>query len=273
VVDGLEPLAGDALPEIPEPRGDEEPADTPAARPEPTHERPRRRPRWEDAEPEPEAVAPAGAGPRRERGVDLADERDVLVSDPRSSRLGGALLLAGLGIALLVGLILLLSGGGDKKSSTNESSTLPPASAGTTTTPGQAPAGGATSAPVAQANLLPPGGGSSPAGLAQLLMSGQGANFLVAAQKLPKLANEYYAVWLYDSPSKAEPIGFFRSVDLKAGGRIAGATQVPQNYRSFKSMVLSREPVTKSKAAPKQPTQIVLQGTLKYTPAASTKTP
>jgi hypothetical protein len=230
----LRSLATEPLPEIPE--------DAAEAAVEPRHD---------DALAEggrAPSVAPPGERPRDREpfrapaGIEL----------PRSSRLGGAMLLGGLGILLAVVLVLILSGGGggSKSSSTVGSVSSTPAGTGTGT--------GTTPSPVAQINLFPAQSGSRAVGLAQVFVRGNQRLLIVAGQGLQPGA---YALWLYSSPSKARLLGF---VPQRVGktGRFVTQGAVPADASSFTQLVVTREQVPSGSAAPKQPGPIVLRGKL-----------
>ena len=141
VADALRPLAAGPLPEIPDGGPEAE----------------RRAPTREAA---PADDATPGAD-RRGR----AARRDA-AREPRSSRLGGALLLGGIGVLVAVVVVLLLTsgGGGSKDSKASTLSSTPTTGTGTT----------AQATPVAQINLRPPSGGKA-LGLAQVFAAGQPA--------------------------------------------------------------------------------------------------
>jgi hypothetical protein len=218
VADSLRPLAGDALPEIPG-----------AA----------------VAEPEPEAEAePAGY---EEEPEEPARERRVRAPERPSSRLGGALLLGGLGIIVAVGLILVINGGDDGGDNGSTLSTNP----GTQT--GQ-------QRPIAQINLFSASGNSRQVGLAQIFANGNRRALIVAGQGLDPGA---YALWLYNSRSDSRLLGF---VPERVGrdGRFATQGELPRDAEKYKQLVVTKEEVTRStREPPKQPGDIVLQGDLK----------
>jgi hypothetical protein len=169
-----------------------------------------------------------------------------------SSRLGGALLLGGLGVIVAVVLILVINGGGDD-SSKKSSSTLS-TNPSTQTTPG------GQQRPVAQVNLTSAAGNSRQVGLAQVFENGNRRAIIVAGQGLQTGA---YALWLYNSGSDAKLLGF---VPERVGkdGRFATQGELPTDAEKFKQLVVTKENVTSNtKKAPAKPGQVVLQGDLK----------
>jgi hypothetical protein len=221
----LRPVAAGDLPEIPAEGAGREAAaaeSKPAAESEPS-----------EAEPAGYESAPSGAG---------ATQR----SARPSSRLGGALLLGGVGVAIAVVLVIVLTGGGDGKKST--ASTTP---TGTATTQQR---------PVAQINLISARGNSRQVGLAQVFENGNRRALIVAGQGLSPGA---YALWVYNRRSDAELLGF---VPQRVGrdGRFATQGELPRNAEKFRQLVVTRERITSStRRPPSRPGQIVLQGDLK----------
>jgi hypothetical protein len=201
--------------------------------------------------PEPERAfegPPGVEAPRRERERPRAPAGVAL---PRSSRLGGAMLLGGIGILVAVVLVLILSGGGgggSKDTGKINSVSTTPTQTGTSTTP----------SPVAQINLFPTQSGSRSVGLAQVFVRASQRLLIVAGQGLAPGA---YALWLYSSPSKSRLLGF---VPQRVGkdGRFVTQGAVPADASGFAQLIVTREQVPSGSAAPRQPGPIVLRGKL-----------
>lgn len=222
VADALRPLAAGPLPEIP----------AEAREPEPERERER------DAAP---STAATGADADDDRGRDTA-------RDPRSSRLGGALLLGGIGVLVAVVVVLLLTtgGGGSKKTATLSST--PTTGTGTT----------AQATPVAQINMRSPSGGRA-LGLAQVFAQSNRRLLIVAGQGVTPGA---YALWLYTSPTKSRLLGFVPS-RVGKDGKFVTQGVLPSDAANFQNLVVTAEKVSGSRPAlPKTPGTIVLQGKL-----------
>jgi hypothetical protein len=195
--------------------------------PAPSRPRPARARRREA---EPALQEPAAAPPSRER--------------PSSSRIGGALLLAGIGIAIAVVLIIVIGGGGSDNGSTQATTATGSSTTQTSTT---APR------PEAQVNLRGPG---KALGVAQIVsQQGQRAMALVA-QGLPA-SPQGYAVWLYNSPTDLVRLGFTQAV--KSDGKLSALSPLPKNASHFHELVVSRETAKQ----PKVPTRVVLRGPLR----------
>jgi hypothetical protein len=217
VADALRPLAAGSLPEIPDEAPEAEPA--------------------REAAP---STAATGAVAGDDRGRDTA-------RDPRSSRLGGALLLGGIGVLVaVVAVLLLTSGGGSKKTATLSST--PTTGTGTT----------AQATPVAQINMRSPSGGKA-LGLAQVFAQSNRRLLIVAGQGVTPGA---YALWLYTSPTKSRLLGFVPS-RVGKDGKFVTQGVLPNDAGNFQNLVVTAEKVSGSRPAlPKTPGTIVLQGKL-----------
>jgi hypothetical protein len=165
----------------------------------------------------------------------------------RSSKVGGAILLAG--VALVVVLVVLLLTGalsGDDEDGGSASTT---ATTSTTDTP-----------PVeAQINLTPPRGRQSRArGVAVVSRQNDTRVVAMIAEGL-QAANEnrFYAVWLYTSPTKAKRLGFPNPQPAE-DGRVETGFALPSDANEYRSLILTRE----SRREPRRPGTIELQGEL-----------
>jgi hypothetical protein len=202
------------------PPGDE-PAEAPAPRPREVREEP--------------APAPAAA-----LGV------------PRSSRLGGALLIGALVLAVGGALYLILGRGDD-----DEPQATAPASESA-----------ATATPTATGNdiVLQGPDGSSAAGLMRLIRREDGAvQFAIAAQDVPaNKGKEVYAVWFTREGGTPRRLGFAQSQVTKEGVLTTGGPQrgdedeFPRWFATYEKVLVTRE--TDAKA--KRPGPAVLEGTL-----------
>ncbi|HEV2819226.1 MAG TPA: anti-sigma factor [Solirubrobacteraceae bacterium] len=172
---------------------------------------------------------------RRERRQDVE----------RSSKLGGILLLVGLGVALAVVIVLLISGGGDDNADEGDSAQPPPAQQ--------------QEQIVGQINLLPPDGGESPLGAAQLLTSAQGLAIRIVAQELePVTEDRVYALWLYNSEDSAQLIGYPTVQPTEEEPLLAAQDALPSNVAQFESLVVTAE--GRDEDTPSSPGKIVLTG-------------
>lgn len=208
----------------------------------------------EDATGEPAAARPsepAGRetpGPRPAPGGALPGFGGPAAPKQPASKLGGALLLAGIAIVLAVALVWALGHDGDDGADTpTVARTLPSDEASTTeTTPSDAVL------PVAQINLYGVDG-SDAIGVARLYEQGDERVIGIDAEKLARnTEGDQYALWLTGGPNgSARRLGFIEKVGRS--GRISVATTLPANADRFKRLVISLE-TTDTARQPAQPT-------------------
>lgn len=168
----------------------------------------------------------------------------------KSSKLGGALLLGGIAIALLLG-ILALTGAfsGNDKSGSSEAARTTATTPTTTSTQPQVEA---------QVNLTSPSGNTKTAGVAQVARQGKQRAVALVGQGLPEATkNRFYAIWLYTSPTKAKFLGF-PNPQPKKNGRLETGFGLPAEASQYDSLIVTRE----TQEQPKQPGTIVLRGKL-----------
>jgi hypothetical protein len=210
------------------------------------------------------AEEPVAARPRPLRGAAGAEEpvtarprpvRDdaPAVAAPRSSRLGGAILI-GVLVLIVGGLIafVVMRGGDDNEPAA-------PA-AETTATP--------TATATASANdiVLQGTGGSKAAGLMRLIRGDDGkVRFAIAAQNVPANRNrEVYAVWFTQAGGQPRRLGFAQSQVGKDGVLTTGGPQqgdeneFPRWFATYDKILITRE--TDAKAT--KPGPAVLEGRL-----------
>jgi hypothetical protein len=172
-----------------------------------------------------------------------------------SSRIGGAVLL-GIGalIAVVVVVIVIASNSGSSTKSTSSAGATTPTTAST-------PATGTTTTgakPVAQINLTPPTGGSSPTGIAEVVKQGSANGIVIVAQGVTANSkHDAYAVWLYKSPTQAKILGFVNP-GVASNGRLSTAGPLPTDAANYSQLLVTLE----TQADPKAPGKIVLQGNL-----------
>jgi hypothetical protein len=209
--------------------------------------------------PSPEAVAdmPEPATTRRST-AEVPPQAALSNGSPRElparragSRVGGAVLLA---VAAAVAIVLVLVFVVFTGSSRKHHAASAHRSTSTSTT-------NASSSPkvLAQINLTPPGGGRSPLGAADLLLIQNKLGIVLAARGLApntKHPPNYYAVWLYNSQSSSELVGFAGAVGSNHRLETAGA--FPANYKHYQHLLVTLE----TSPTPKQPGRIELEGTL-----------
>jgi hypothetical protein len=167
-----------------------------------------------------------------------------------SSKLGGLVLLALVAVAIIVGIVLLASGGGGGGGSS-----------GTGTTPRTTTTGGRSPTVEAQINLRPAHERSGELGVANIVSQGNQRVIAIVAQGL--LPSPRYAVWLYNSASDAQLLGFAPRVG--SNGRLQGLKEAPANLARFREILLTREPKRPDelRTPPRRPGTIVLRGSLR----------
>jgi hypothetical protein len=190
-----------------------------------TRERDRKRDRDRDREREKPAEKP------RERAALSPAAQDAL----RRRRLIGAGIGAVVLAALVVGILALagvFSGDDDNGSSSKASTTTP-----------TTPAAGSTQA---LGVALQPLGGVKASGSAYIVSQG-GKPVLAVQATLPPLTAKQrkaaYNVWLYNNPNDAFSIG---AQFTDAQGKYQGVKELPANYKRYKFIDISREPVDRN---------------------------
>jgi|GEM_PF-446950 len=175
-----------------------------------------------------------------------APERPARAALP-VSRAAGAVLLALLITGVVLAVVLIPSGGGSSKHPA--ASSKAPASRGAA-----ASTGGAKPAVDKRITLTPAEAGSHAKGVALVLSEGGKYAFYLAAEGLPPTNGFFYAVWLYNSPTHAEPLG--KSAPVSSNGRLQGGALLPSDAGSFSHLVVTRE----TNEHPGKPGPIVLGG-------------
>lgn len=198
---------------------------------------------------------PAGDEPEaaRPRPREVGERPAAAAAVPRSSRLGGALLIGVLVLVVGGALYLILGRGGDD----DEPQATAPASETA-----------ATATPTATGNdiVLQGPEGSKAAGLMRLIRREDGAvQFAIAAQGVAaNKGNEVYAVWFTREGSTPRRLGFAQSQVTKEGVLTTGGPQqgdedeFPRWFATYDKVLVTRE--TDAKA--KRPGPAVLEGTL-----------
>jgi len=271
--DELAPVARDPLPDVPEAAtfGDPEPpvidyeplpTDEPVAADEP--------------------LAPADEATRAEEHPVPAEEpapaaEPVRAQAPRwtappapaprrGSRIGGAVLLAGVAILVAVVVIVLVTRGG--KDDKNDAAQSAQVSTDTTTTDTTATTGTGTTAPpryYGQANLRGTNGGRENGAAIIVQTPNQPRRRTLALQvdNMPRNGpDDAYAIWLRSPRGAVLNLGYNPTPVTRDGGTLAvTANRLPANYRDFNQVVISRESST---AQVRRPTDVVVSGTLRF---------
>lgn len=174
--------------------------------------------------------------------------------DRPSSRVGGAVVLAGAALVVVaVVLVLLLSGGSSPKRSSRAAARPP-------TTPTTSTTGTNATKVLSTITLKPPGGGTKPVGIAEVLRVQGKVGIAIVAQNLTansKNPPNAYAVWLSNSPTDSKILGFV-SPAVTSNGQMRTAGPLPSNAHHYQKLLLTLE--TQSK--PKTPGPVILEGAL-----------
>jgi len=210
---------------------------------------------------------PAEAAEQEEAFEALTARTAARERQDRSSKLGGWILLAGIGVIVAI-VIVLLVGRGDDNNSGSKASTKTSTSSSN------------SQVVEAQANLTHPGSNTIAVGI----VSRQGSNrsLTISGENFPPTKGFHYGVWLYNSPSKAFSLGLVpqevtatganagkigvgADPDAIAKSSVQGAAQVAQALRQtlanifqFKELVITKET---GSAPGSRPGPIVVRGT------------
>jgi Sigma-70, region 4 len=219
-------VLGGSVPDIPEAAE----AAEPAARPRPLREGSAPRPRPVRAE-----AAPAAAG-------------------PRSSRLGGAVVLGVVAVVVAGFLVWMFALRDDDES---PAASAPTATATATATPDPA---------AANDIALTGANGSQAVGFLRLLRSKDGiVRFGLAAEKVPPNGqNDSYAVWFTSTGAKPRRLGFAQNpvgqdgVLTTAGPQKSDEDDFPKWFATYEKVLVTKE----TTATAKKPGPAILEGTL-----------
>jgi hypothetical protein len=174
-------------------------------------------------------------------------------SPRRSSRAGGALLLAGIALVAVV-LVVLLTGGDDDGGSGGRS-TQPATRTATQD---------ATPRVIAQVNLRPPRDSPSPRalGVVQIVRVNNQQAINAVFDGLPKPAgrNVGYGIWLWSTPRKRKWLGFLSTADEQ--GRLVAQGRFDEQITAYRELLLTRE----NRRDPPGPGTIYLRGRVQRAP-------
>jgi hypothetical protein len=212
------------------------------------------------------AVAPAPAGV-----ADTGASGPPASADPgpRSSRLGGAIVL-GLGVLIVavVILVVLLNSGSSKSPTTISTAASTPTSTASTTSTSTTSTGaaattgtgtgtgttGTTPQSLATVKLTPVAAGSKAQGVAEAFLQSGTPYLAIVAINLSPNSHNYYAVWLTNSPTDSRLLGFAPAVT--STGRLQAATKLKSTDGHYKTLVVTLE----TQPHPKTPGTTVLTG-------------
>lgn len=140
-------------------------------------------------------------------------------------------------MAVIVVAVVLISSGGGKSS--NHPSTSASSTNSTTTTASS----GKSKVSLNKTITLTPAEPTLKATGKALVLSESGRYaFYIAARGLPPSSGFFYAVWLYNSPSSAKPLG--RAPTVSAEGNMEGGGPLPTNAANYGQLIITRETST-----------------------------
>lgn len=197
-----------------------------------------------------EGDAPTAAGGRGPITATPRRSRAARTGSERSSKLGGVLLIGGVGIVVVLALLLIFGvigggGNGDQKSAATTATTSTQPSSGTSIE--------------AQINMTPPGqadgGPNKTLGVANIASQDGKRAIAIVGQNLPP--SGHYVLWLRNG-AKVKFLGFFPVVKATGAdkGRLQGLVAAPSDLNTYNEILVSREP----SSTPKSPTKVVLTG-------------
>ncbi len=163
-------------------------------------------------------------------------------------------MLGAIVVVIVVVVVLVSSGGG--KSSTPTTTAASTTTTGTGTGTSSTSTSSSTAKPKLDSTIRLSSTEPSvhAAGVAYVLSAGSRRAFYLTAQGLPPSSGFFYAVWLYNSPSDAKPLG--RAPNVGSDGRMVGGNPLPSDAGDFAKFIVTRETSTH----PSQPGPIVLSG-------------
>jgi hypothetical protein len=200
-----------------------------------------------------------------EQAFDALDRRTARQEEvKRSSRAGGMLLFAGLGLVLGIGLLWALGAFDSKnaKSTASTSTNTSTSTVATTATPTPA------FEPLQTAVMKPAKGSTAKTEAVAVIARPVGKNDLslaIRAVDVPESSKTSwaYGIWLYSSPATQQFIGFPKLVGKD--GLLEAAFQLPKSTINYREVLLTRETQEK----PAQPGEIVLRGPLERVPPSA----
>ncbi|HEY5192474.1 MAG TPA: sigma factor-like helix-turn-helix DNA-binding protein [Solirubrobacteraceae bacterium] len=173
-----------------------------------------------------------------------------------SSRRAGALLLGAIVVVIVVAVVLISSSGGKGLTPTATATTGPSSTSTSTSSTSSKSTGKSAGKPsldkTIQLSSTEPSAKAS--GTAYVLSEGGKRAFYVTAQGLPPSSGFFYAVWLYNSPASAEPLG--RASNVTSDGRLEGGNPLPSSAADYAKFIVTRETSTH----PSHPGPTVLSG-------------
>jgi len=188
-----------------------------------------------------DTAAPAAGDPLSQAGAAPGAEGSQGEHARPSSRVGGALLLAAIIAAVVVVIVVVTDGKSSKSKNTSTAST---------TAASKVKAEGRIA-------LHPPDPSSHSTGTIQIVSEGGKRAFVIQAEHIPaNTGKDFYAIWLYNSPSSA--LALSKAPRVGADHKLSGAALLPNTAADYHEILLTRETSTR----PSRPGPVVLRGVL-----------
>lgn len=256
--------AGDLSAGGPEADGNSAPGDDAAAL-EPASGAPRSA-EPESAEPVTAAhasIEPLPAAPATARREPRRPGEPVARREPGpSSRRGGAILLGVVAALIVAAVIIAIAGSGGSGGGTHTVSQQRTSSTHTGTVTTTRTSTTSTTHILAQVNLSSPTGAKATLGIAEVVREKGVVGVVIDAQGVPpNTAHNAYAVWLYNSPTSHQFVGFVPTL-VGTDGKLVTEGKLPADASSYHRLLITLE--TQSK--PSSPGEVVLSGTFREHP-------
>jgi hypothetical protein len=170
-----------------------------------------------------------------------------------SSRAGGAVLL--LVILVVIGAaVIIFDGSGSSGKPASASTRTSSSPAKTSTTPATKSTGSSQPTETARIALRSPSPTSRSIGVVQIIQEGSKRAFYTVAEHISPDNGFFYALWLYNSPTSALPLG--KAPPVGSNERLEGGGPLPSNAGSFQQILLTRETSTHAT----HPGKVILSG-------------
>jgi hypothetical protein len=189
---------------------------------------------------------------------------------PRSSRTGGIVLLcvvAAAAIAAIVIFVIKPGGGPDHSGASDPSVRASGTSSASSGSSSHTTTSSRSARIVGQIALAAPAGGTKVTGAALVLSQGSIKGLGIEAVHVPPNTTKprtAYAVWLYNSPSDAQRLGYV-DPPVSKNGKLDASAPLPGNAGRYKLLIITLQTQTASHVSTK-PGPVVLEGKLSDVP-------
>lgn len=209
------------------------------------------------------SAAPVPAAPATARREPRRPREPVARREPgSSSRRGGAILLSVVAAVIVAAVIIAIVGSGGSGSGTHTVAQQRTSSTRTGTVSATQTSTTSTTHILAQVNLSSPTGAKATLGIAEVVREKGVVGVVIDAQGVPpNTAHNAYAVWLYNSPSSHEFVGFVPNL-VGSDGKLVTEGKLPADASSYHRLLITLETASK----PSSPGEVVLSGIFREHP-------